>query len=137
MWFHIMFGSKVWNSFKVWYSTFSLRNTLLRLNWMPAFLKKPWSNTRNTLCVIWENNLETFEKLLSMTQSRCIIYRYFLKPLLWNIHELWHQALMIMKITVEDFEKIVKAPRFLHHISISWLVLKIRLYFDTCRILCA
>ena len=36
-----------------------------------------------------------------------------------------------MKITVKDFEKIVKSPRFLHLASINWLVLKIRLYFDT------
>ena len=29
-----------------------------------------------------------------------------------------------MKITVEDFEKIVKSPHFLHLTSINWLVLK-------------
>ena len=32
-----------------------------------------------------------------------------------------------MKITVEDFEKIVKFPHFLHLTPINWLVLKIRL----------
>ena len=30
-----------------------------------------------------------------------------------------------MKITVEDFEKIVKSPYFLHLTSINWVVLKI------------
>ena len=87
----------------------SLCSTLLHLNWMSAFLKQPWSNTKSTLCTIWENNLETFEKLFSTIQSRCSIYCYFLKPLPWDIHELWHQAFTVMKITVEDFKKIVFA----------------------------
>ena len=46
---------------------------------MPAFLKQPWSNTRSKFCAIWENNLETFEKLFSMIQSGCSIYSHFLK----------------------------------------------------------
>ena len=100
-------------------------NTLLRLNWMPAFLKQPWSTKRITLCVVWKNNLETFEKLFSMIQSRCSIYCHFLEPLHWNIHKLWHQALLL-KIAVEDFKKIVKSPHFLHLTSINWLAPKIR-----------
>ena len=67
---------------------------------MPAFLKQPWSIKRSTLCVIWENNLETFEKLFSMIRSGCSIYSHFLKQLHWNIHELWHKAPIVMKITV-------------------------------------
>ena len=67
---------------------------------MPAFLKHPWSNTRGTLCVIWENNLETFEKLFPIIQSGCSIYSHFLKPLHWNIHELWHQAIIVIKFTL-------------------------------------
>ena len=38
-------------------------------------------------------------------QSLYSIYNHLLKPLHWNIHELWHQALIVMKITEEDFEK--------------------------------
>ena len=106
----------------------------MRLNWIPTFSKQPWSNTRGTLCAIWENNLETFEKLFSITQSSCSIYSLFLKPLHWNIHELWEQALIVMKIT-SDFEKIVKASCFLHLTSVNWSVLKIRLCFDKwCRV---
>ena len=96
-----------------------------------------WSIKRSTLCAIWENNLETFEKLFSITQSSCSIYSLFLKPLHWNIHELWEQALIVMKIT-SDFEKIVKASCFLHLTSVNWSVLKIRLCFDKwCRVLSA
>ena len=120
-----------WNTFKVQYSSSWLRNTLLGLNWLAAFLKQPWSNTRSTLCAIWEDNFEIFEKLFSMIWSRCSIYSHFLKPLHWNIHELWYQALVVMKTAVEDFEKIVKSPHFLCLSSINWLVLKIRLCFDT------
>ena len=76
------------------------RNTLWCQNWMPDFLKQPWSIKRSTFCAIWENNLETFEKLFSMIQSGCSIYSHFLKPLHWNIHELWHKAPIVMKITV-------------------------------------
>ena len=72
---------------------------------MLAFLRQSWSNARSTLYVIWEYNLETFEKLFSMIQSRCNIYSHFLKPLHWNIHKLWHEALIVMKIAVEDLEK--------------------------------
>ena len=78
---------------------------------------------------MWHNNLKISEKLSSMIQSRCNIYSHFLKPFHWNIHKLWHQA-FIMKITVEDFEKIVKSPHFLHFTSIYCLVLKIRSSFD-------
>ena len=67
------------------------------------FLKQPWSNTRSKFCAIWENNIETLQKLFHMIQSRCSIYSHFLKPLHWNIHELWHQALIVMKITVHSF----------------------------------
>ena len=102
---------------------FLLRNTLLRLNWMPAFLKQPWSNTRSMLCIIWENNLETFEKLFAMIQSHCSIYSHFLKPLHWNIHELWHEALIVMKI--RRFRKNVKSSHFLHLTSINWLLLNV------------
>ena len=75
---------------------------------------------------IFEKLWETLEKLFPTIQLRWSIYN-FLKPL----HELWHQALIAMKITVEDFEKIVKSPRFLHLTSLNWLVLTIRLWFDT------
>ena len=34
------------------------------------------------------------------------------------------------KKSVEDFEKLVKSPHFLHLTSIDWLVRKIRLCFD-------
>ena len=67
------------------------------------FLKQPWSNTRSKFCAIWENNIETLQKLFYMIQSRCSIYSHFLKPLHWNIHELWHHALILMKITVHSF----------------------------------
>ena len=33
---------------------------------MPAFLKQPSSNTRSKFYVIWQINLETFEKLFSI-----------------------------------------------------------------------
>ena len=56
-----------------------------RIELKSLFLKQPWSNTRSKLCAIWENNLETFEKLFSMIQSGCSIYSNFLKPLHWNI----------------------------------------------------
>ena len=136
MWFHSMFSSRVEYFQSLKYSPSSLRNTFLRLNWISVFLKQPWSNTRSTLGVIWENNLENFEKLFSMIQSRCSIYNHFLKPLHWNIRELWHLALIVMKITAEDFEKLVKSPHFLLFTSVNWLVLKIRLCFDTwCRVL--
>ena len=52
---------------------------------------------------IW--NLKNIWKLFSMVQSGCSIYSHFLKPLHWNTHELWHQALTLMKITGEDSEK--------------------------------
>ena len=45
-------------------------------------------------------------------------------------YKLWHQVLMVIKITVEDFEKIVTSPYFLQLTSINWLVLKIRSCFD-------
>ena len=48
------------------------------------------------------NNLETFEKLFYMSYQ-C------LESLRWNIHKHWRQALIVMKITVEKFEKIVKS----------------------------
>ena len=67
------------------------------------FLKQPWSNTRSKFCAIWENNIETLQKLFYMIQSRCSIYSHFLKPLHWNIHQLWHHALILMKITVHSF----------------------------------
>ena len=65
------------------------------------FLKQPWSNTRSKFCAIWENNIETLQKLFYMIQSRCSIYSHFLKPLHWNIHQLWHQAL----ISNEDYSR--------------------------------
>ena len=36
-----------------------------------------------------------------------------------------------MKTTVEDFEKIVTSPHFLHLVSINWFDLKIKLCFGT------
>ena len=62
-----------------------------------------WSIKRSTLCAIWENNLETFEKLFSMIQSGCSIHSYFLKPLHWNIHELRHKVPKTMKIIAHSF----------------------------------
>ena len=44
------------------------------------------SNTRSTVCAIWEDNLANFEKLLFMIQSPCSIYRHFHKPLRVNIN---------------------------------------------------
>ena len=59
---------------------------------MPAFLEQPGI----------VNILETLEKLFFMIQSGCSIYSHFLKPLHRDIHELWHQALIVMKITVQS-----------------------------------
>ena len=123
VWFHRLFRSRI--LFK-----FNILNTILRLNWMPTFLRQPWNDTRSTPCAIWKNNLETFEKLFSMIQPRCSIYSRFLKPLHWNIHGLWHQALIVIKIIVEDVEIIVKSLHFLHLTSVNSLVYKIRLCFD-------
>ena len=67
---------------------------------MPAFSKQPWSIKRSTLYAIWENNFETFEKLFFMIESGCSIYSHFLKPLYWNIHELWREAPIVMEIIV-------------------------------------
>ena len=119
-----------WGGILLKFNILRLHNATHYCAWMSAFLKQPWRNTRSSLCIIWENNLETLEKLFSMIQSRCSIYSHFLKPLHSNIHELWHQTLMIMKISVEDFEKIVKSPHFFHIIFVNWLVLKIRLCFE-------
>ena len=94
-----------WNTFKVQYFSSWLGNTLLHLNWIPAFLKQPWSNTRSTLYIISQNNLETLEKLFSIIQSRCSICSHFLKSVHWNIHKFWHQVLIVMKVTAEDFKK--------------------------------
>ena len=47
-----------------------------------------------------------------MIQSHCNINSHYLKLFHGNIHKLWHQALIVMKITVEDFEKIVKLYNF-------------------------
>ena len=77
---------------------------------MAALLKQRCSNTRSTLCAMWKNNLETFEKLFSMIQSGSSIYSHFLKPLHWDIHELWHQALMVMKITEQSITAIKIEP---------------------------
>ena len=90
---------------------------------MPVFLKQLWSNTISTLPAIWENNLETFEKLFCMIQSGCSIYSYFLKPLHWNIHELWHKTLLVMKITVHFFlsEPVKLDPR-LSVLKFSWFL---------------
>ena len=51
---------------------------------MPAFLKQPRSIKRSTFCAVWENNLETFEKLFSMIQSGCSIYSDFLITLKYS-----------------------------------------------------
>ena len=58
VWLHHMFRSRgILLKFNV---LCSLHNTISRLNWMSAFLKQSWSNTRSTLWETWENNLETF-----------------------------------------------------------------------------
>ena len=77
---------------------------------MAAFLKQRWSDTRSTRCAMWENNLETFEKLFSMIQSGSSIYSHFLKTLHWDIYELWHQALIVMKITEQSIRAIKIEP---------------------------
>ena len=89
--------------FDILCSSSLLHNTLSRENWMPAFLKQSWSNTRSRFCAICENNLEIFENLFYMIQSGCSTCSHSLKPLHWHIHELWHQALIVMKITVHSF----------------------------------
>ena len=76
------------------------------LNSTPVFLKHPWSNTRSTLCSIWENNLETFKKLFSIINHVAVFtvisWNHYTEILHWNIHELWHQALIAMKITMHS-----------------------------------
>ena len=47
------------------------------------------------------------------------VFSHFLKPLHRNIYKLYHQALMVMKIKVEDFAKIVTFPHFLHLTSMN------------------
>ena len=120
------------------FNTLYLHSVTQFKHWMPALKKQPWSNTRSKLCAIWENNLETFEKLFSMIQPHCSIYNHLLKPLHWNILEFWHQPPIVVKITVQDLEKTVNSLNLLHLTSINPLVVKIRLCFDTwCRVLCA
>ena len=78
---------------------------------MPAFLKQPISNTSSKLCAIGEYDIENF---FSMIQSRCSIYSHY-NEIITMIDELWHQELTVMKITVDDFEKIV-SPFLASHI---------------------
>ena len=47
------------------------------------------------------------------------------------------RLLFLYQKSVEYFEKIIKSPHFLHLTSVNWLILKMRLCFDTwCRVLC-
>ena len=75
-------------------------------------------------CAIWEYILETSEKLFSMIQSGCSVYIHFLKPLRWNIHELWQQAFIVMKITVHSFfyKSQQNWPLDLLFLKSSWLL---------------
>ena len=74
--------------------------------------------------------LNPFKNCFLWFQSRCSIYSHFFKPLHQNIHKFWHQALTVMKIAVEDFQKINSStPHFLHLTSINCSALKIRLFW--------
>ena len=79
------------------------------------------SHIRSTLCAIWENNFEISEKLFSIIQVHSSIYIHFLKPLQWNIHELWSQELIVMKI--RKFRKNSSISSFLAlQFTINWLL---------------
>ena len=73
--------------------------------------------------VIQEARFGQYRKIILKPLKNCI-YSHFLEWLNWNTHELLHQVLIVMKITVEEIEKIVKSHRFLHLTSTNWLVLK-------------
>ena len=96
---------------------------------MAAFLKQPWSIKKSSLCTIWEINLETSEKLFSMIQSGCSIYSHFLKPLHWNIHELWHKAPIVMKITVHS----IRVSKWTLHLLFVFLKLS-NIFFLICSL---
>ena len=71
-----------------------------------------------------------------MIQSRCSIYSHFLKPLHWNIHELWHQTLLVMeiylfflflfaiylKLTITIYEKLQKNMYTIKNSLSKWLI---------------
>ena len=90
VWFHLMFK---FNILRLHYVT----HKCARIEW------QSWNNTGSASCALWENNLETSEKPFYIIQSDCSIYSHFLKPLHWNIHELWYQALIAMKIIGHSF----------------------------------
>ena len=101
VWFHHMFRSKVEYFYSLIFFVFITSHIIaLELN---TSLFKVVLNTRSRFCTIWESNIETFERLFYMIQSGCSIYFHFVKPLHWNIHELWHQAFIVMKITEHSF----------------------------------
>ena len=64
MWFHLCSGVG-WNTFTVWYSPSSLRNPLLRLNWMPTFLTQPW---------IQEARFVQYEKIILKSLKNCFLW---------------------------------------------------------------
>ena len=101
VWFHHMFRSRVEYFYSLIFFVFITSHIIaLELN---TSLFKVVLNTRSRFCTIWESNIETFERLFYMIQSGCSIYSHFVKPLHWNIHELWHQAFIVMKITEHSF----------------------------------
>ena len=93
--------------------------TGLELN--ASLFKAAVSHVRSTLCAIWKNNFEISEELFAIIQVHSSIYIHFLKPLHWNIHELWPQELIVMKI--RKFRKNSSISSFLAlQFTINWLL---------------
>ena len=112
-----------WNTFKVSYSLpslllSSLCNTSLCLNWMSAFLKQPWSNTRSTLWIKW-GKTKTFEKTVLYDSITLQYLQPFLETITlkysWNLAPSAYSN----KDYSKDFKKIVTSPHFLHLTSIN------------------
>ena len=91
VWFHRMFRSKQ--------GEMLLKFGILHLRyvthyWARIFYVTHYWALRNMGKWSWN-----FWKTVFLIQSGCSIYSHFMKPLHWNIHELWHKVLIVMKIT--------------------------------------
>ena len=67
---------------------------------MPVFLKQSCEVVKEALFAQYGKVILKPLKNFSKIQSGCSIHSYFLKPLHWNIHELWHKAPKVMKVIV-------------------------------------